>query len=196
MGDCEKASCGCEKPDAAQKKAALAKRLALVRKQRATKARSGKLGNQIPEDILRDPELEEALKQLPSNYDFQVLKTVWKLRQAKATRVAIQMPEGLLMFACILSDIFEQIAGVKETVVLGDVTYGACCVDDYGNSMAIICSHMTWLILMSIGARALQCDFMIHYGHSCLVPIDVTSRAGMSPETKAHTFFKRLACLR
>lgn len=38
---------------------------------------------------------------------------------------------------------------------MGDVTYGACCVDDYT-------------------ARALGCDFLIHYGHSCLVPIDVS----------------------
>lgn len=36
-----------------------------------------------------------------------------------------------------------------ETVIMGDVTYGACCVDDYT-------------------ARALGCDFMVHYGHSCL----------------------------
>ena len=32
---------------------------------------------------------------------------------------------------------------------MGDVTYGACCVDDFT-------------------ARALDCDLMIHYGHSCL----------------------------
>jgi len=38
---------------------------------------------------------------------------------------------------------------------MGDVTYGACCVDDYT-------------------ARALGADFMIHYGHSCLVPVDQT----------------------
>lgn len=46
-------------------------------------------------------------------------------------------------------------AGV-DTVIMGDVTYGACCVDDYT-------------------ARALGCDFMVHYGHSCLVPIDVST---------------------
>ena len=36
------------------------------------------------------------------------------------------------------------------------MTYGACCVDD-------------------LTAKALDADFMVHYGHSCLVPIDVTS---------------------
>ena len=36
-----------------------------------------------------------------------------------------------------------------DTVIMGDVTYGACCVDDFT-------------------ARALGCDLMVHYGHSCL----------------------------
>ena len=36
-----------------------------------------------------------------------------------------------------------------DTVIMGDVTYGACCVDDFT-------------------ARALGCDMMVHYGHSCL----------------------------
>lgn len=36
-----------------------------------------------------------------------------------------------------------------DTIVMGDVTYGACCVDDFT-------------------ARALGADFLVHYGHSCL----------------------------
>jgi len=32
---------------------------------------------------------------------------------------------------------------------MGDVTYGACCIDDYS-------------------AVALDCDMLVHYGHSCL----------------------------
>ncbi|KAG8919967.1 Diphthamide biosynthesis protein 1 [Tulasnella sp. 418] len=39
---------------------------------------------------------------------------------------------------------------------MGDVTYGACCIDDFT-------------------AVALGCDMLIHYGHSCLVPIDTTT---------------------
>ena len=39
---------------------------------------------------------------------------------------------------------------------MGDVTYGACCVDD-------------------LTAKAMGADFLVHYGHSCLVPIDVTT---------------------
>jgi 2-(3-amino-3-carboxypropyl)histidine synthase len=47
---------------------------------------------------------------------------------------------------------------VALTVLKWDaqVTYGACCVDD-------------------LTALALGADFMVHYGHSCLVPIDVTT---------------------
>ena len=42
-----------------------------------------------------------------------------------------------------------------DTVIMGDVTYGACCIDD-------------------LTARELGCDMIIHYGHSCLVPIQDT----------------------
>lgn len=72
------------------------------------------------------------------------------------------------MFSCVISDILERyfqsffnfefrfkyvslflrFAGC-ETVIMGDVTYGACCVDDFT-------------------AAALDCQLLIHYGHSCL----------------------------
>ena len=146
--------------------------------------------------------------QLPSNYNFELHKTVWRLKKEGAKRgtprlaympytgcgpcllrqgvarlayaatVALQFPEGLLMFACTIADILEtcvrgkrcrgrsqipvlmqplaqavggyscSVCGV-ETLIMGDVTYGACCVDDFT-------------------ASAMGCDFMIHYGHSCL----------------------------
>jgi 2-(3-amino-3-carboxypropyl)histidine synthase len=111
--------------------------------------------NQIPESILNDPALAESMSALPSNYNFEVAKCIWKIRQAGAKRVGLQMPEGLLLFACPLADILGQFTGA-EMVVLGDVTYGACCVDD-------------------LGALSLGCDFLIHYGHSCLVPVDTMS---------------------
>ena len=73
------------------------------------------------------------------------------------------MPEGLHMYGCMLSDVFEYFTG-SECYILCDVTYGACCVDD-------------------LAADELGADFLIHYGftlnlcitvllgHSCLVPI-------------------------
>ena len=70
----------------------------------------------------------------------------------QAKRVALQLPEGLTMFATTLADIIEKHTGA-DSVIMADVTYGACCVDDYS-------------------ARALDCELLVHYGHSCLVPID------------------------
>ncbi|KAI9179584.1 Diphthamide biosynthesis protein 1 [Blastocladiella emersonii ATCC 22665] len=109
----------------------------------------------IPDEILHNPLLNAAIATLPANYNFEIHKTVHQITECGAKRVALQLPEGLQMFACILSDILEQFTGV-DTVIMGDVTYGACCVDDFT-------------------ARALGCDFMVHYGHSCLIPVDVTT---------------------
>ncbi|KAJ2858967.1 Diphthamide biosynthesis protein 1, partial [Coemansia erecta] len=81
--------------------------------------------NQVPNDILEDPRLNQAISLLPSNYNFEIHKTIWQIRRLEATRVALQFPEGLLMFACTISDILELFGGV-EVVIMGDVTYGAC----------------------------------------------------------------------
>ena len=59
------------------------------------------------------------------------------------------------MFACPISDLLERFGGV-EVFIFSDVTYGACCIDDFA-------------------ARALNCDLLVHYGHSCLVPVDITT---------------------
>ncbi|KAI9447752.1 diphthamide synthesis protein [Lactarius indigo] len=97
--------------------------------------------NQIPQDILSDVQLNNAIKQLPSNYTFEIHKTIHH--------------KGLQMFACTMADIIERFTDAL-TVIMGDVTYGACCVDDYT-------------------AVALGCDMLVHYGHSCLVPMDQTN---------------------
>lgn len=110
---------------------------------------------QVPDEVLHDAGLNDAIKVLPANYNFEVHKTVWRLRQAGARTVALQFPEGLLMYACAIGDILERFAGVEHILVMGDVTYGACCIDDFS-------------------AAALQADFLVHYGHSCLVPVDIT----------------------
>ncbi|KAI0719649.1 Diphthamide synthesis [Cerioporus squamosus] len=110
---------------------------------------------QIPHDILNDAQLNAAIKQLPSNYSFEIHKTIHHVRKNQAKMVALQMPEGLQMFACTIADIIERFTNALA-VIMGDVTYGACCIDDYT-------------------AVALGCDMLVHYGHSCLVPIDQTT---------------------
>ncbi|CAB0018299.1 unnamed protein product [Nesidiocoris tenuis] len=108
--------------------------------------------NKIPQDILDNAELNLAIQELPANYNFEVHKTIWRIKFLEAKRVALQMPEGLLLFSLRLADIIERFTDA-DVVIMGDVTYGACCIDD-------------------LGARALRCDLLVHYGHSCLIPMD------------------------
>jgi 2-(3-amino-3-carboxypropyl)histidine synthase len=68
------------------------------------------VSNQIPDDILTDGQLNAAIQQLPSNYSFEIHKTIHHVRKNKATMVALQMPEGLQMFACSIADIIERCA--------------------------------------------------------------------------------------
>jgi 2-(3-amino-3-carboxypropyl)histidine synthase len=68
----------------------------------------------------------------------------------------------------VISDILSAFTGA-ETIIMGDVTYGACCVDDFT-------------------AKALGCDFLVHFGHSCLVPIDVTGAGAGGGLTVQYVF--------
>lgn len=111
--------------------------------------------NKIPAEILENQALQQEIQRLPLNYEFEIFKSVFQIQKNNAKKVALQFPEGLLMYSLAIADIFERFCGV-ETLVMGDVTYGACCIDDFT-------------------ARSVGCDMMIHYGHSCLVPVDVTS---------------------
>ncbi|XP_016468756.1 uncharacterized protein LOC107791245 isoform X2 [Nicotiana tabacum] len=112
--------------------------------------------NQIPDSILNDAALNAAISLLPQNYNFEIHKCVWRVRTSGAKRVALQFPEGLLMYSLIISDILSTFTSAAHCFILGDVTYGACCVDD-------------------LSAAALSADLLIHFGHSCLVPIDSTT---------------------
>jgi 2-(3-amino-3-carboxypropyl)histidine synthase len=64
--------------------------------------------NQIPQDILSDVQLNDAIKQLPSNYTFEIHKTIHHIRKNGSRMAALQMPEGLQMFACTIADIIER----------------------------------------------------------------------------------------
>ena len=68
------------------------------------------VGNQIPPEILNDEQINAAIKQLPSNYSFEIHKTIHHVRKNGATMVALQLPEGLQMFACTIADIVERYA--------------------------------------------------------------------------------------
>jgi diphthamide biosynthesis enzyme Dph1/Dph2-like protein len=69
---------------------------------------------------------------------------------ATSSCIASHTTDLLFALPCLLA------AGVEHCYVMGDVTYGACCIDDFS-------------------AAALGAQLLVHYGHSCLVPVDVTS---------------------
>ena len=121
----------------------------VVRRRRRTKTVDSPIDQTLLAKIVKESCLPEA-------YTFEIEKSVERIVQANASRVALQMPEGLLLYATVLADVFLRLAAcLTEVSVLGDVTYGACCVDD-------------------IGAKALNASLLIHYGHSCLVPLQHT----------------------
>ncbi|PWN43761.1 hypothetical protein IE81DRAFT_334038 [Ceraceosorus guamensis] len=110
----------------------------------------------VPAAILEDAALNACIDALlPRTYSFEIHKTIHQIRFYGCSMVALQMPEGLTLWSTAICDIIERFTEAG-TLIMGDVTYGACCVDDYT-------------------ARALGADLLIHYGHSCLVPVDQTS---------------------
>lgn len=122
----------------------------------ATARRPPRTLNHIPPEISENPDILAAIELLPKNYSFEIPKTIHRIRTLGAKKVALQFPEGLLLFATTISDILTEFCEGIETLIMGDVTYGACCIDDYT-------------------ARALGCDLLVHYAHSCLIPVDVTT---------------------
>ncbi|WWC98713.1 diphthamide biosynthesis protein 1 [Kwoniella sp. B9012] len=114
-----------------------------------------RVANQIPDDILNDPQLNAAISGLPGNYNFEIHKTIHHIRRDGVKSVALQMPEGLMMYGCAIADIIETFTGALP-MLLADVTYGACCIDDYT-------------------AKEMGAEMIVHYGHSCLIPVSQTT---------------------
>lgn len=116
--------------------------------------RPGRRANQIPDEILNDPVLNQRIATaLPKNYNFEIHKTVWRIRNNCSRRVCLQFPDGLFIFAIPIVNILKEFLVDVEFIIMADVVYGACCIDD-------------------TKAKELDCDMLVHYGHSCLVPIN------------------------
>eukprot|EP01035_Chromulina_nebulosa_P016890 gene16890-22378_t len=58
------------------------------------------------------------------------------------------------MYSLLIADIISKVTKAK-VYILGDVTYGACCIDDYS-------------------CFKLGVELLIHYGHSCLISTQYT----------------------
>ena len=85
-------------------------------------------------EMKEDKLLSLAISKLPKNYNFEIYKSLYKIREItnkkkSKTRIALQFPDGLMCFSVLISDILTTF-GKCETIILGDITYGACCIDD------------------------------------------------------------------
>ena len=97
-------------------------------------AARAKLITQIPDEITNDEDLADAIRALPANYTFEIPKTVWRIRQSGAKRVALQMPEGLLMFALTIADILEKFCQVISSGSLKAwLTARPCAVGNFSH---------------------------------------------------------------
>ena len=87
-------------------------------KPRAARARRARGRRTIPPEIAENPLLLAAIaRSLPANYGFEVPKTIWRATEAKATCIALQLPEGLLLYANALADIVKEFCKAR----VGDV---------------------------------------------------------------------------
>jgi diphthamide biosynthesis protein 2 len=88
---------------------------------------------------------------------YELRRTVEEIRAAKHQRVALQFPDDMLVDA---PRVYERLRddlnkadpeGDVTLCILGDTSYGACCVDE-------------------VAAEHVEADAVVHYGRSCLSP--------------------------
>ncbi|KAH9814708.1 putative diphthamide synthesis protein-domain-containing protein [Melampsora americana] len=115
----------------------------------------GSRPHQIPNSILEDKILNSAISELlPKNYNFEVLKTISQVIRHKIY--------------------FENSVRIAEdVVVLGDVTYGACCVDDY-TAKSLGCEMLKLASTRSHLLDTVRANFPIHLPSAS--SLDVPSR--------------------
>ncbi|KAM3860486.1 2-(3-amino-3-carboxypropyl)histidine synthase subunit 2 [Diretmus argenteus] len=81
---------------------------------------------------------------------YQIQKTCDFISQHQFNKVALQFPDELLADAVAVSAAIEKETRAK-TFVLGDTSYGSCCVDE-------------------VAAEHVSADCIVHYGRACLSP--------------------------
>lgn len=98
--------------------------------------------------LIEKSKFEDSIVGIPDNYNFEIAKTLKTIEKTGAKKIALQFPDGLLCYAPLIIDTIQKYFKV-DCVILGDVVYGACCVDD----------------------KSIKSDLLLHYGHSCLIPV-------------------------
>ena len=129
------------------------------RRRRIIRRRTAQNPNAVPDSISQNPALLSAIStSLPSDYEFEIPKTIWRIeqQQSKCNHVALQMPEGLLAYSCIIADILKKFSTVRTVSVLGDVTYG-------GTLLYLYSIYNLYLMDDDIGQihRLIPLDFLV-----------------------------------
>lgn len=91
----------------------------------------------------------ERIPGIPENYNFEIPKILKTIHKIKAKKITLQFPDGLLAYAPLVIDTIQTHFPGTDCIIMDDVVYGACCIDD----------------------QSLKSDLLIHFGHSCLVPV-------------------------
>ncbi|KAG9464727.1 hypothetical protein GDO78_019476 [Eleutherodactylus coqui] len=81
---------------------------------------------------------------------FEIQKTVSFIKEKAARKVALQFPDDLLVCAVTIARKLEEASGA-QTYILGDTSYGSCCVDE-------------------VAAEHVGAEVLVHYGPACLSP--------------------------
>eukprot|EP00794_Sanderia_malayensis_P016645 gene16645-18335_t len=88
-------------------------------------------------------------RHLESYYD--IARCVEFIRKNSYEKVALQFPDELLGHSFKVSKLIEEKVPESNSYVLGDTTYGSCCVDE-------------------VAAEHVKADCIIHFGRACLSP--------------------------
>jgi len=81
---------------------------------------------------------------------FNLHECVEFIEDSRLTKVCLQFPDNLLQFSVKIALWLEKYIN-KKVFVLGDTSYGSCCVDE-------------------LAAQHVEGDAIIHFGHGCLSP--------------------------
>eukprot|EP01132_Coremiostelium_polycephalum_P007458 gene7458-9164_t len=103
-----------------------------------------KKSNEIMNNTLEDYTFDEY---------FEIKESIKVIKEYGFKKVALQIPDHLLWASSQITTTIQQEIQQDDfkVFILGDTSYGSCCVDE------VTSSH-------------LRADFIIHYGHSCLSP--------------------------
>lgn len=83
---------------------------------------------------------------------FELDRCVKWIKDNHLSSVSLQFPDSLLQFAPqVASNIQNHLGADKRVSILGDTSYGECCVDE-------------------VAAEHVGADSIIHFGHTCLTP--------------------------